>query len=88
MTIAVNVTIAPKSDGFGELDSVVVVGGLPPIATETVRKPDAPGVALMTLIVTPVVLSTYCWPCMSAALSKLPPSVVMSRICVSSLPLE
>jgi hypothetical protein len=58
VTDAVKVTLAPTVEGFAELDSVVVVDVLPPIATETVNRPDAPGVALMTLIVTPVVLST------------------------------
>ena len=57
-TVAVKVTLAPTSDGLAELDSVVVVGGRPPMATCTVNIPDAPGVALRTLIVTPVVLST------------------------------
>ena len=57
-TAAVNVTLAPTSDGFADVDSVVVIGGRPPMATCTVSMPDAPGVALRTLIVTPVVLST------------------------------
>ena len=57
-TVAVKVTLAPTIDGLPELDSVVEVEVLPPIATDTVSNPDAPGDALMTLIVTPVVLST------------------------------
>src|SRR5450631_830156 len=58
VTVAVKLSLAPTIDGFGALDSVVVVVVLPPIATDTVSNPDAPAVALMTLIVTPVVLST------------------------------
>ncbi len=56
--MAVNVTLAPTSDGLPELVSVVAAEVLPPMATEIVSNPDGPGVALMTLIVTPVVLST------------------------------
>src|SRR5450631_1015495 len=52
-TAAVNVTLAPTTDGLPELDSVVLLAVLPPMATETVNRPDGPGVALMTLIVTP-----------------------------------
>src|ERR1700674_1641569 len=71
-TVAVNVTLAPTSDGLPELINVVLVDVLPPIATETVSRPDDPGVALMTLIVTPVVLSRHCWPTSTAASSKPP----------------
>src|SRR2546421_691506 len=58
VTDAVNVTLAPTVEGFNELDSVVVVAVLPPMATETVKRPDGPGVALLTVMVTPVALST------------------------------
>jgi hypothetical protein len=57
-TDAVKVTLAPTVDGFNELDSVVIVAVLPPMATETVKRPDAPGVALLTVMVRPVALST------------------------------
>src|SRR5450631_3023167 len=87
-TVAVNVTLTPTSDGLPELASAVLAAVWPPIATETVNKPEDPAVALMTLIVTPVVLSTYVCPASSAASSNPPPVPgVMSSISVSSLPL-
>src|SRR6266446_1371794 len=58
VTDAVKVTLVPTVEGFNELDTVVVVAVLPPIATETVKRPDGPGVALLTVMVTPVALST------------------------------
>ena len=58
VTDAVKVTLAPTAEGFNELDSVAVVAVLPPMATETVKRPDGPGVALLTVMVTPAALST------------------------------
>jgi hypothetical protein len=53
-----DVTLAPTSDGLPELASFVLVSVLPPMATETVNRPEGPGVALMTLIVTPSIGTT------------------------------
>src|SRR5450432_3575150 len=58
LTVAVKVTLTPSVDGLGEELSVVVVPVLPPMATVTVSSPEGPGVALLTLMVTPLVLST------------------------------
>src|ERR1700687_4832837 len=38
VTDAVKVTLAPTVEGFNELDSVVVVAVLPPMATDTVKR--------------------------------------------------
>ena len=58
LTVAVKVTPTPCVEGLDEELSVVVVPDFPPIATVTVSSPEGPGVALLTLMVTPVVLST------------------------------
>ncbi len=52
-TVAVKVTLAPTNDGVPELASDVLVAVLPAMATETVNRPEGPGVALMTLMDTP-----------------------------------
>src|SRR5215471_8017935 len=88
VTVAVKVTPTPTSEGFAELASVVVVLDFPPMATVTERTPLAPGVALFTVMVTPVALSTYDGAVASSAASSkpLPEPGVMSRISVSSFP--
>src|ERR1022692_138851 len=56
-TVAVNVTLAPTSDGFAELASVVVVGVFPPIDTESVSEPVGPVATPVTVTLMPYWLS-------------------------------
>src|SRR6266404_5665057 len=56
--VAVKVTLPPTIDGLPEVASVVLVAVLPPIATVTESRPLPPGVALLTVMVTPAALST------------------------------